>query len=78
MKKQQLAGYTGSYYQEGKEPIEIHLKDGRLYIRQKHSFISWLKPIAANTFEAMTFGEEQYVFERAANGAIKSLTTKFF
>ena len=47
------------------------------FAKQKNSFICWLKPIAKDKFESMTFFGENVSFKRNRDGEIVSLSASF-
>jgi len=73
----QMQDYVGSYQLANKEDIQVEILAGRLVAKQKNSFISWLKPIAQDKFESMTFYGEQISFSRNKSGAITSVKALF-
>lgn len=77
MNQTKMTEYVGTYKLNGKEDINISIMDGRLVAKQKNSFISWIKPIAQDNFESMTFWGERLHFTRDQLGKVSSLRTSF-
>jgi glyoxylase-like metal-dependent hydrolase (beta-lactamase superfamily II) len=73
----QMQDYVGSYQLTNKEDIQVEILAGRLVAKQKNSFISWLKPIAQDKFESMTFYGEQISFSRNKSGDITAVKASF-
>jgi len=73
----QMQDYVGSYQLANKEDIQVEILAGRLVAKQKNSFISWLKPIAQDKFESMTFYGEHISFSRNKSGDITSVKASF-
>ncbi len=73
----EMQDYVGSYQLANKEDIQVEILAGRLVAKQKNSFISWLKPIAQDKFESMTFYGEHISFSRNKAGDITAVKASF-
>jgi len=73
----QMQDYVGSYQLANKENIQVEILAGRLVAKQKNSFISWLRPIAKDEFESMTFYGEHISFSRNNTGDITAVKASF-
>jgi len=73
----QLQDYVGIYQLANKEEISVEIISDRLVAKQKNSFISWLKPIAKDKFESMTFYGEHISFKRNKAGLVSSVSASF-
>jgi hypothetical protein len=50
---------------------------GKLAAKQRHGFISWLKPISHNKFDSISFFKETFLFEKNSDSGAMQLQVKF-